>query len=77
MTLSKERAGEIAVLVLQDKMERDGGIRLNPKEIRRELTNGAKKLGILPSEMAELAKMFLATTYQKVVAELDSMIDEK
>ena len=52
MALTKERMGQIAMIALQQKMEQDG-IRLNPKELKRQINNEAKTLGIPASELAE------------------------
>ena len=72
MALSKEKIGQIAVQALQRQME-SNGISLNPKEVKRQIANEAKGLGIPPCEMAEFAKMVYKTAYDKVIAELDSI----
>lgn len=74
MALSKERLGEIAMIVLQEKMERDGNIRLNPSEIKREITNSCKKLGITPQEGAEFVGIILKKAYDKCMAEIQKVI---
>ncbi len=73
MALSKERIGEIAMLILQSKLESDGLIRLTPKEIKRSMANESKNLGIPAHEMAEFAKIVLKTAFDKTMAELDSI----
>jgi hypothetical protein len=73
MALSKERIGEIAMLVLQEKLERDGNIRLNPSEIKREVSNTSKKLGITPQEGAEFVGIILKTAYDKCMAEVQKV----
>jgi hypothetical protein len=70
MALSKERIGEIAMLVLQHKVERDGNIRLNPAEIKREFSKSSKELGITPQECAEFVGILLKTAYDKCMAEI-------
>jgi hypothetical protein len=77
MALSQEKIGQIAMRYLQKTLEKEGGIRLNPKEIKREIANEAKSLGITVSEAAEFAKIVLKTAYDKTVAELDSVIEKK
>ena len=72
MALSEERVGQIAMLALQSKMEKDG-VTLNPKEIKREITNQAKNLGIPASELAEFAKIAIKSAFDKTMAELDSI----
>ncbi|TAK57693.1 hypothetical protein EPO17_01310 [Patescibacteria group bacterium] len=72
MTLSPERIGQIALMALQSKLE-EGGLNLNPKEIRRQIANQAKQLGIPANEMAEFAKIVIETAYKKVLVELDQM----
>lgn len=73
MALTKERIGEIAVQALQRQMEQNGNISLNPKEVKRQIANEAKTLGISPRDMAEFAKMVYKTAYDKVMAELDTI----
>jgi len=73
MALSKERIGEIAMVVLQEKLERDGNIRLNPSEIKREVANTSKKLGITPQEGAEFVGIILKTAYDKCMAEVEKV----
>ncbi len=74
MALTPERIGQVAMLFLQRKLEDDGGLRLRPKEVRREIINVSKRLGITPQESAELAKVILKTAYDKTVAELDAIL---
>ena len=62
MALSKERIGEIALLSLQEKLEKDG-LRLNPKEIKRDLHNYARSLGISIHEATEFMSAMLKTAY--------------
>ena len=70
MVLTQERIGQIAMMALQRKMTQDG-IRLNPKEIRREVANEAKNLGIPASELAEFLKIVIKDAFDKTMAELD------
>jgi hypothetical protein len=72
MTLTTEKIGQIAVLALQSKME-ESGLNLNPKTIKREIANEAKKLGIPAHELAEFAKIMLKSAFDKTMAELDSI----
>jgi hypothetical protein len=73
MALSKERAGEIAMLMLQHKLESDGLIRLTPKEIKRAMTNEARNIGIPVHEMAQFATIIFETAFEKTRIELDSI----
>ncbi len=73
MALTKDRIGEIAVQALQRQMEQNGTISLNPKEVKRQIANEAKSLGISPRDMAEFAKVVYKTAYDKVMAELDTI----
>lgn len=73
MALSKERLGEIALRALQENMEQEG-IRLRPKEIRREVHNEAKRLMITEREAAELITTIIEAAYQKTMAELQRFI---
>lgn len=73
MPLSNEKVGDIALLALQHRMETEGMITLNPKEIRRQIHNQAKTLGIPPHELAEVAKIIYKTAFDKTMAELDAM----
>lgn len=71
MALSKERIGEIAMVVLQHKLEQDNGVRLNPKEIKREIINSSKKFGITVQEGAEFVEIIIKTAYEKTMAEIE------
>ncbi len=71
MALSKERQGEIAMIILQHKLEKEGELKLIPSEVKRQLHNSAKNLGIPASELAEFVKITLEKAYAKTVAELD------
>lgn len=73
MALSKERLGEIALLALQAKVEKDGGVRLNPKEIKREVANSAKQLNVPFRELAELFEVVIKASYVKTMAQLDKL----
>ncbi len=76
MALSKERIGEIAMVFLQSKLEQDG-IRLNPKEIKREIINGSKKFGFTPQEIAEFIEIVIKTAYEKTMVELGEIKTNK
>lgn len=71
MALTEQRIGLMALQLLQHKMEEDGVFRLNPKEVKREIANAAKKFGLPPSDMAEFYRMMVSAAYDKVMAELE------
>jgi hypothetical protein len=73
MSLSPERAGQIALVVLQQKMEEDG-VRLNPRNIKRDLVSESKRLGIPLRELAEFVSGVMKTAYEKTIAEIDKII---
>ena len=75
MALSEERANAIAMQVLQDKMERNGELKLIPSEIKRMVNNSAKKMNIPAKEVAEFVKIVLEKAYNKTIAELDAVIN--
>lgn len=75
MALSQERANELAMQVLQDKIERSGDLKLIPSEIKRNVHNSAKKMNVSPQEVAGLIKIVLEKAYLKTVAELDAIIN--
>ncbi len=72
MALTQERIGQIAMLAIKKKAN-DDGIRLNPNNIKRDINNEAKKLGITAFEMAEFAKVVIKQAYDETIAELDSI----
>ncbi len=72
MALSQQKIGEIALRALQHKMESDG-INLNPKNLKRDIHNEAKNLGVTTQELAEFAKVIYRTAFNKVMAELESI----
>lgn len=75
MALSEERANAIAMQVLQDKIERNGELKLIPSEIKRIVNNSAKKMNIPPKEVAEFIKVVLEKAYSKTISELDAIIN--
>lgn len=74
--LSKERMGEIALIVLLSKVRRDG-ITFKPEEIRRQILNEAKKLGLEKVEAALFAKAVATEIFKESMAKIDSIIIEK
>ena len=77
MALSKERLGEIAMLVLQNKLEKNGDLKLIPSQVKRELKNSAKTLGFSVIEVAEFSKIILTSSFKKTIIELDKIIKGK
>jgi len=73
MELSEERIGRIALLILQQKIERDG-FEIKPKDVKRQMTNNAKDLGISVSEMAAFTKIVVVPLHEKIQRELDTLI---
>ncbi len=73
MALSEARLGEIAVLVLAHKM-RKNGMEVQPREIRSEIFNGARSLGISPIEMAEFQKLGLKVLFDEANKEIDQLV---
>ena len=74
MALSQERANEIAMQVLQEKMERSGELKLIPSEIKRNVHNAAKNMNIPAKEVAEFMKIMLKKASDKTIVELDEVI---
>ena len=73
MALTEKRLGEIAVKVLAHKMVRDG-MMVKPKELRSEVFNSAKSLGVSPVELAEFLKVGHQILFAEVNKELDGLI---
>lgn len=73
MAISQERLGQLALIALKGKMRRDG-IHLNPKDIKREITNEAKNLGVPVSEAAEFALFLIKYIYEDTTAELERLV---
>lgn len=74
MALSKERIGEIAVQLLLYKLKKEG-LRIHPKEIKREVLDGGKTLGIPQKELAAFFKIGLEALFKATCDELDLIID--
>ena len=72
MLISKERLGEIALMGFYAQVCRDG-LKLAPKEIKREIHNEAKKMGISSAELAEVAKLFYKKAYEETMAQLEEI----
>lgn len=72
MLLSKEKLGEIAMLALVAKFKEEG-LMLRPKEVKRQISNVAKKLGITPAEFAEFCKVVYKELYTETMEELEKI----
>lgn len=77
MALTKERQGEIAMYILQRKLENNGNLKLMPSEIKREIANSSKKSKIPQNELAEFYKIVFEEGYLRIVAELDKILTGK
>jgi hypothetical protein len=77
MPITKERVNEIAMIVLQEKMEREGQLKLVPFEIKRTIKNSAKKMNMPAEEVAEVVKIIFERAYIKTIAEIDKVISGK
>jgi len=62
--MTEERKGQIALLIVRAKF-RDDGLRLKP-DLKRELANTAKKIGVPPEEFL----LFAETLIREAVAEV-------
>ena len=76
MPLSKERQGEIASLILEKKILRDG-IALKPNEIKREIKKLAQDTGISVVEAAETIKLSIERVYQATMDNIDELISSQ
>ena len=72
MALSSERKGEIAFLLLMDKL-RSEGVSLKPKEVRREVINRANKFHLSFSEMREFTEVVLRQLFDETMRELGQL----
>lgn len=72
MELSKERIGQIAFLALVEKFKQEG-LSIKPKEIKRNASESAKKLGITVAEFAEFAKILYKELYEANLVELNKL----
>ena len=72
MALSKTEIGEIALKLLQKKIEKEG-IYLRPKRVKRDVTKFAKKVGIPPCDAAEFVMIHLQWIYNKTIAQLQTI----
>lgn len=63
VNLSKERQGEIALMILKAKLHHEG-VRIS-KDQMRDLGNMAKKIGVSPAEL----KQFMQPLVQELVDE--------
>lgn len=62
--LSKERKGEIAMLVLKFQKKKEG-IKLCPETFQRDVGNLAKSIGISKTEAMEFAREFVEETVRE------------
>ena len=72
MSLTQERIGEIALLVLKKKMRQDG-FRLSSDNITQKTTNEANNLGIPAEEFAEFTKIILREMYEDTISQLENV----
>jgi len=56
--MTKERQGEIAMAILESKLESDGGFLIGPR-LRREMGDLAKKTNVPIEELDEFSKILL------------------
>lgn len=75
MALSQERIGQIAMLALVAKFGEEG-LMLRPKEVKRQISNTAKKLGITPAEFAEFCKIVYEELYTKTMEEFEKITEQ-
>jgi hypothetical protein len=57
MALTEARRNEIAWMLLVQKLQERGLSHLKPNEFKRDMANGAKKIGISIEEATEFARM--------------------
>lgn len=57
--MNLQRQGEIARKLLKHKLQKDGIHRFIPNEVRRELGNVAKAIGVEESELTEFAEILV------------------
>lgn len=73
--LSKERKGEIALIAFLAK-KREEGATLKPREIKRQVLNEAKKIGVPPCDAACFAKIVLEKIYNEAIDEINSIFEK-
>lgn len=64
--LTKERRGEIAVLLLKRKI-REEGIRLKPNDISRNIGTISKEVGIPHEELSSFMKVLLEEMFDEAI----------
>lgn len=72
MQITQERVGQIAMLLLRKKMGRDA-LSLNSQQIRSQVTEEAKNLGIAPRELAAFAMIMYTEAFEKTMTELNAI----
>ena len=72
MSLTQERIGEIALLVLKKKIRQDG-FRLSSDNIKQKITDEANNLGIPAEEFAEFTKIILWEMYEDTISQLENV----
>jgi len=69
MALSKERTGEIALAMLFTRLEQEG-FTLKPREVRRDLSNLARKLSINVDELTDFFDFIIKEMVKRTMTEL-------
>ena len=75
MALPQERLNEIAFQRLLLKF-REEGLKLDPVNVKRDIHNIAKLIGITVVEAAECAKVFYRILYEETIKKLDTIIEK-
>lgn len=75
MALPEQRLNEIATMRLV-LYYRENGVMLRPGEVKREIHNMAKKLGVTPQEVAECARFIYSKIFEETMEVVDSIIAE-
>jgi hypothetical protein len=75
MPLTEREKNQLAMVVLQKKLENNGNLKLMPSKIKEEVKKFAKKAGISKEKSAEFLKIILTEGYKKTIIELNKIIN--
>ena len=75
MTLSEKRQGEIALAILKVKFRKKPTLP-NPEEMKRNIGNVSKEVGISQKELAEFSILLVKELTEEYISEMEKVKDK-
>ena len=68
--MSEERMGEIALMYVRRKIRKEASVSLDPTQMRRQIGNTAKELGISYEEAAVFSEHLLFDAFNELLVQI-------